>query len=102
MRSVLAREVGEAQVQSALEANKSGWRGRVELIDNLKFVSQISFLNIFSAVMIAVALSRYCKIWSTKKKLQELNSLPLYLTVTVIRKRSLTETRKASDAMVRI
>ena len=38
MRGVLAREVGEAQVQSALEANKSGWRGRAELIDNLKFV----------------------------------------------------------------
>ena len=36
MRGVLAREVGEAQVQSALEASKSGWRGRAELIDNLK------------------------------------------------------------------
>ena len=36
MRGVLAREVGEAQVQSELEASKSGWRGRAELIDNLK------------------------------------------------------------------
>ena len=42
MRGVLSREVGEAQVQSALEADKSGWQGRAELIDNLKFVSYFS------------------------------------------------------------
>ena len=84
MRAVLAREVGETQVQSALEANKSGWRGRAELIDNLKFVSQSDFLNIFTSVKIAVVLSKYCKIWSTIKKLQQLNSLPPYLTMTVI------------------
>ena len=85
MRAVLAREVGETQVQSALEANKSGWRGRAELIDNLKFVSKPDFLNIFiSSVKIVVAPSKYCKIWSTIKKLQQLNSPPPYLTMTVI------------------
>ena len=36
MRDVLAREVGETQVQSALEANKTGWRGRAEQIENQK------------------------------------------------------------------
>ena len=69
MRAVLAREVGEAQVQSALEANKSGWRGRAELIDNLKFVSKSGLLKIFTSVKTAVAPSRFCKIWSTIKKL---------------------------------
>ena len=37
LRSVLAREVGQPQVQPLLEGRPgSGWRGRAEIIDNLK------------------------------------------------------------------
>ena len=84
MRGVLAREVGEAQVQSALEADKSGWQGRAELIDNLKFVSQFLVFSNTISVIIAVALSRCCKIWSTTRTLLELN-LP-YPTVKVVKR----------------
>ena len=37
LRSVLAREVGQPQVQPLLEGRPgSGWRGRAEIIDKLK------------------------------------------------------------------
>ena len=37
LRSLLAREVGQPQVQPLLEGRPaSGWRGRAERIDNLK------------------------------------------------------------------
>ena len=39
LRSLLAREVGQPQVQPLLEGRPgsgSGWRGRAEIIDNLK------------------------------------------------------------------
>ena len=84
MRGVLSREVGEAQVQSALEADKSGWQGRAELIDNLKFVSQFLVFSNTLSVIIAVALSRCYKTWSTTRTLLELN-LP-YPTVKVAKR----------------
>ena len=37
LRSLLAREVGQPQVQPLLEGRPgSGWRGRAEIIDKLK------------------------------------------------------------------